>query len=164
MLTVEDGSKVPNADSYISLAEARAYAASRGLQISSDDVVAEQQLRQGYDWIERQGYRFKGVKVESNQSSQWPRLGAYRDGYMLDTTIVPAEIRYAQVHVAVAVHSGTNLYGVTEKFIKKEVVGPIETEYSEKIGISTVPTVTAAENLLSGLFATTPGNVTVERV
>jgi hypothetical protein len=52
-LTVEDGSIVSGADSYISLVDARAILTSLGQNLNLDDTVAEQELRAACDYIER---------------------------------------------------------------------------------------------------------------
>ena len=47
-LLVETGAGVADADSFISLVDARILAANYGLSLDVDDTAAEVQLRQGY--------------------------------------------------------------------------------------------------------------------
>jgi hypothetical protein len=149
-LTVEDGTGVSGADSYISLADARTYATSRGLTISSDDTTAEQQLRQGFDYIEARRGDFQGTKTLSTQPNQWPRDGVYVDGVELATNLIPTELQYAQVQIASAVEGGSDLNPVGgSSFVTEEVVGPIETKYSEKVNTTGIPIIRAAEKLIA---------------
>lgn len=149
-LVVEDGTGVSGADSYISLADARTYATSRGISISADDTTAEQQLRQGFDYLEAKRSQYQGAKTDSAQPAQWPRDGVYVDGVELATNLIPTELQYAQVQLAAAVDGGSDLNPVGgSSFVTEEVVGPITTKYSEKVNTTGIPIVRAAETLLA---------------
>lgn len=153
-LNVEDGSLVTNADSYISLEAARTYAASRGVSLSSGDATAETQLRKAFDFVESYRDRFKGSKVSSSQMTQWPRVGVYIDNEYIDSVTIPNELKYAQVQIAAAIESGLDVNPTSDgtSFVKREKVGPIETEYSEAVATSGVPIVRRAEALLAPLL------------
>ena len=50
-LIVEDGNIIPDADSFISLVEARELALNYGIDLPVDDNEAEVKARQGYVWL-----------------------------------------------------------------------------------------------------------------
>lgn len=160
-LTVEDGTGVANADSYITLAEARTYAASRGLTLAVADADAEIQLRKGFDYIEQQ--RFTGVRTDPAQPNQWPRNEVYIEGLLLSNTLVPPAIQKAQVVLAAAVQAGLDLQpnSTGASFVTREKVGAIETEYSERIATAGVPVIRAADALLSPFLSRTGALSTV---
>ena len=77
-IIVEDGSNVPNANSYASLADIRAYALNRGITLSATDSVLEPMVFKSMDYIESVGANFQGTQTYTAptytaQSLQWPR-------------------------------------------------------------------------------------------
>ena len=71
-LVVEDGSVTPGADSYVSLANARALAASYGLALPADDTEAEAALRNGAVYVGLQEPSMCGRRVSASQSLAYP--------------------------------------------------------------------------------------------
>lgn len=153
-LTVETGAIVPNADSYITLVDARTYAAARGITISATDGTAEIQLRKAFDYLESLRGSYKGVKVDTAQTAQWPRAYVTIDGIDLASNVIPTELKNAQVQLAAAVNSGIDIMPTSTgtAFIKREKVGPIDTEYSEVVSTSGVPIVRIVDALLAPLL------------
>lgn len=153
-LTVEDGTIVAGADSYIALTDARTYAASRGLALSVTDATAEVQLRNAFDYLESiQNY--KGVAATDEQETKWPRALVYLSAAVtIDTDVIPTPLKYAQVHLAAAINGGLTLQPIADgaPFAVREKVGPIETQYSFSVSTSGVPIVRAANALLAPLL------------
>jgi len=81
MLIVEDGSVVPNADSYVSLADARALAAKFSLNLPADDAEAEAALRNGASYVDLQEPMMCGRRVSASQSLAFPRSGIKLFGF-----------------------------------------------------------------------------------
>lgn len=153
-ITVEDGSIVAGANSYVSLAEARAYATARAKPLPTDDTALEALLILSVDYLEAQRARYQGSKVDATQELQFPREGVYIDGVPLDATAIPSILKQAQIRLAMEANAGVDLMPTRSgAFVKKEEVGPIVTEYSEKVGISVQPEMSAVEALLEPLFA-----------
>lgn len=163
-LVVEDGSLVANADSYISLANARAYAAKRGVTLDADDTKADVQLRRAFDYLESLGSRYKGKKSTSGQLTQWPRKCVWLDDEELSSAVIPVGLQYAQVQYAAAINAGIDIAPTSDgsPYIVREKVGPLETQYSDVVVASGVPTVRTADALLAPLLNST-GYLTVER-
>jgi len=90
-LVIEDGSVVPNANSYITVDEFKAWADERGISYGTDQAV-EQAIYRAMDWFERQF--FIGNKANENQPLQWPRTeAARRRGLTIPTRGSPAPAR-----------------------------------------------------------------------
>lgn len=164
-LIIEDGTGVAGADSYVTLEEARAYAASRGLTLSSTDATLESYLRRATDYLEAQRDKYKGHKTDATYPLQWPRKCVYIDCTPIDSDVIPAELKQAQIQLAAAINSGIDIMPTAtgEAFITLDKVGPIETRYSESIATSGVPIVRTADALLAVLYRDGGGLITTER-
>lgn len=153
-LIIEDGSIVENANSYVTLTEARDYATARGFTLPTDDAALEALLISAIDYLEGKRAEYQGDKTEPlNQELQWPRTGVKIDCTEIDSDFIPKELKQAQIRLAIEKNSGVDIQPTRSGgFIKKEVAGPLETEYSEKIGVGVEPTITAVDVLLEPLF------------
>lgn len=152
-LIVEDGTQVVGANSYDTLAGIRAYALARGVVLSADDAVVEPLAIKAMAHIEGHRERFRGDKVTYAQSLQWPRFGASIDGFQLLETDMPLELAQAQAELVIVQHNGTPLTIVGTQdavLIKKEKVGPIETEYAtgDNMAIFDVPIMPTVDTLM----------------
>ncbi len=149
-LIVETGAIVDNANSYVDLAYARAYATARGLALSDVDDTLEAQLITAMDYLEALRSQYQGTKLGS---LQWPRYGVFIDGVELASNTIPRELKDAQCRLAFEVSSGVDLMPTTfGKFAKKEKVGDLEVEYSESLSTSQQPILTVVDNLLAQLM------------
>ena len=99
-LIVEDGSVVANADSFLSLADARTLATNYGLEISADDATAEVQLRQAYLALIVYEPSLQGYRVSSEQTGIYPRSGVYKNCFAVASNVIPEEVKLAQADLA----------------------------------------------------------------
>lgn len=130
-LVIEDGTVVAGANSFVSVADAKAMSAGLG----TDDELIEQRLLAAVDYLE--SLAWKGTPTApADQVLSWPRYGVEYDSRLLDSDIVPAAVRRAQVMVAQALTDGLVLYANTsatsgsEKFVKRKKVDVLETEFA----------------------------------
>ena len=132
MLTVESGLGNPLADSFISLVDARAFAAKFGITLPADDTAAEVALRQGCQYVELQQKCFSGSRLTTTQALSWPRTGAtnvysfdYDDGYM------PKQLGFAQVYAAAEYAAGTDVRATDDgkSIASEEVSGAVAVSY-----------------------------------
>ena len=108
-LIVEDGSIVANANTYLGEADANNILSAFGLP----DLVpaaAEAQLRTAAQYLERYRQKYKGCKVSSTQSLQWPRTGVYIDDFLFAYDAIPVELKNAQALIANKIASGSQLF------------------------------------------------------
>lgn len=148
-ITVEDGTNVPDANSYVSVEELTAYAADRGIVLPADDAAKEVLLIKAMDYLEMADHDFMGVRSFTDQPLSWPRIS-----YSMDLGI-PKELKKAQMVLAVAAMT-VDLTPVSRGLAGKKVkVGPIEVE---KPGESVArPRVPQAESLLRYLYGSSIG-------
>lgn len=91
-------------DAYETLANVRAYWLARD-DVASDawialsDANAEQLIRKATDYVDR-NFAYIGDKSTSTQRLKWPRVGAFVDGFELDSTTIPWQVSEATSAVA----------------------------------------------------------------
>ncbi len=112
-LIVEDGTGMPDSDSYVSLAEAETMLATIGTPTEWDTATDEFKTawlrvaaRSGVDFIF--GAAWSGIRNSETQSLDWPRDGAYdrRSRWLLLNTVIPRDVKWAQVYYALALALG----------------------------------------------------------
>jgi hypothetical protein len=163
-ILVEDGTIVTDANSYVTVEEARAYARARGTYISDATRVVEQELVQAMDYLESLRNSYKGKKTDVTQTLQWPRQSVYIDGELFASDAIPTELKAAQMRLVMEIEAGFDPMGNSDglPFIVSERVDVLETKYSEGIATSGLPILRKVEALLAPLL-TTDGLLTVVR-
>ena len=119
-LVVEDGTGLSNADSYIDVAFADAYFLKRGNTEWDTLTNREQLIVRAMDYIDN-NYSYKGTKLVSTQSLQFPRL---IDG----ETVYPLSLKNAVCELALK-SNDEDLLADTDKTTIREKVGALEIEY-----------------------------------
>ena len=167
MLIVETGEGIPNANSYGTTAQARAYAKAVGLTLPVDDDKLEQQLyRATKVYLEtRKGYC--GQKTSETQALKYPRKGTYIDCIEVAEDFIPPVLFYAQVHLAAAYEAGYDPQQtlINEQNVIEETVDVLTIKYSaakERYR----PIITVVEDLLSDILCCGGGRsvLTLRRV
>lgn len=153
-IIVEDGSIVANANSYVSVADARTYAANRGVSMPIDDDEVAAMLIQAVDYLEAQACRYQGKRTSTAQGLEWPRRGVLLHGDEVPVDVIPKSLIGAQVQLAMAISAGFDLQPniSPQDYITRETVGPITTEFADPVAVGIMPTFTAANALLAPLF------------
>lgn len=172
-LIVEDGSNIANANSYNSVAELKAYAKLRGVDLSAyESGTLSGWAIDAMDWIESYRDQFKGIKSNDDQSLQWPRKAdplwggsefIKIDGIDVPSDGLPKELKSLQCQLVIERSKGTVLFptGAPDSRVKLQKVGPITTEYQLD---GTAPTMPAVDALLSVLLENSGFGLTVRRV
>lgn len=119
-LVVENGEGLPNADSYIDVTFADAYFLKRGITQWATLTNREQLIIRAMDYIEN-NYSYKGTKLVSTQSLQFPRV---IDG----ETVYPIALKNAVCELALKSNE-EDLLADTDKTTIREKVGDLEIEY-----------------------------------
>ena len=154
-LVVEDGSGIYNADSYISLADARAYAEKYGVTLPANDTAAEVALRQGALYVGLQERCFSGSRLTTMQALAWPRTGAtdaygneYADGDM------PSRLGFSQVYAAAEYAAGTDVRATDDgkAVASEEVTGAVAVSYFNNGKTGGAVVITRAMDALSPLL------------
>jgi len=166
MLTVEDGTIVAGAESYVSVTEADTYHTKRGNTAwTGEDAVKEAALLKAATYLDGEyRQRWKGVKVDwDEQVMEWPRAGVcvvddYQQvisygylgpGFLAETTI-PQRLKDAQCELALRALS-VELAPDSTGRVKREKVDVLETEWFDGED-STSTTYRVVEQLISDLL------------
>lgn len=154
-LTVEDGTGLSDANTFVSLVDAKARWDGRGISYSAyaDDVLngalvrASSFLTDAYSW---DGYRING----RDQALAWPRKCVTdRDGYLVADDAVPREIIAATCEIAIveaATPGAMNPSVVLSEKVVSEQVGSIRVEYANTYSSAedSRPTLTIVNDLI----------------
>ncbi len=134
LVIVENGSLVPNANSFATRDTVAAYCDNRGYAFSiSDTAAADRAIIRAGDWMKNtRRIMYRGALIGATQAMPWPRQDAsfYR-GPAIATNVVPQCVIDAQCELAYRTLAGTDLQPDLDRGgqIKSEKVGPFETEY-----------------------------------
>lgn len=168
-LTVEDGTGLPEADAFVSVEDCDAYCTAQGLtgwtgatrSPPDDDEAA---IRRATAWLST-SFAWKGSRALGRvQALAWPRSDA-TDGEELDIDDDEVPIEVVQATCIAAAFERANPGGLmptvtlTER-IKREKVGPLETEYAVATPSpdAAKPVLTSVAALIDGLLSTSGGN------
>lgn len=128
-IVVETGAGLTNSNSYVSESEVSTWATNRGYTLS--DTVS-QLIYKSMDYLET--LAFIGLKETETQALQWPRTGVWIDGFYIEPTTIPQDLKNAQMALCVILDSGNGNFDPmdnTERAIKREKVGELELEYAD---------------------------------
>lgn len=133
---VEDGTALPDANSMASVEQADAYHADRGNEAWADldEDEKKQLLIKASEYLsDDMKFPWVGSKVRYDQGMPWPRTGAYdRDGTVVPDNVVPPKVVQATCYLAlIAQTEDLNPPQDRGGAVKREKVGPLETEYFE---------------------------------
>lgn len=132
-LVIEDGTGVVGANTYVTIAGVRDYAAARGITIPAADSDVEPHVHLAMDWFEQQ--ELKGVKTHVGQPLKYPRSNVMLDGVLLAEDEIPSLVIRIVCEAAVTsvtiplqmAYAGTQLGAVKMKkldVMQKEFFAP----------------------------------------
>lgn len=161
-IIVEDGSNVPNANSYDSIESIRAYAIARGYSLPVDDSQVAAMIMQGMDYIEAKACAFQGEPANEDQALSWPREYVTINCKPVADDAIPKQLKAALAQLVIAVSSGVKIFPNFQlsdymNFVIEKTVGPLTRKYadpSKLIGASIKPQLTAVDAMLAPLFGT----------
>ena len=154
--TVEDGTGLAAANSYVSLADAGAYFADRGnatWENADDDLKEAALVRASFALDGIYGGRWPGYCATQDQALAWPRVDAVDSaGYEISSATVPQAVKNAACEAAlVELGSAGALSKKTEAGLSELTVGPITKRFAvaSGSGATVYPAITQA---LSRIF------------
>ena len=172
-LIVEDGTIIADAESYISVADTSAYHLARGdtTWATISTAQKEEALRRATDYmLQVYRHRWKGVRMSSTQTLDWPRAYVYLEPVitganqefptLVADNIVPAEVKRACAQMALRAAAG-DLYADQARAAIRNKVGPIEVEYSAYGPLET--RYASIDAMLQPYMAQFPGTVKAQR-
>ena len=150
-LIVEDGTGLVDSDSYISLADARTFAANYGITLPADDTEAEITLRQGTQYVDLQEDCFVGDRLTDTQALAYPRN---------NNSGMPAALGKATVYAAAEFALGTDVRATDDgkAIASEEVTGAVAVSYFNNGKTGGTVTITRAMDALKSLLVTCKNN------
>ena len=152
-LTVEDGTGITGANTYVSLADCATYHTNLGNTTwTGSDAAKTSAIYRAMAWLENQP--FKGYKYDYDQALEWPRSGVVdRNGYAVGEDEIPPQIVNALCEaVLVELVSPGALRPELERggqVIEESISGAVTTKYAS--GAPATTDYTAISGLLKGL-------------
>lgn len=134
-IILEDGTGVVDANSYVSLAEARTFLQGHGFSLPSDDTVAEATLVRAASYLSSFDEDLLGIRSSALQPMLWPRSGdlSLSSTESIPGDSIPKALKDAQCFAAKAEADSELLSSSSSdeegRAITKEKIGPIETTY-----------------------------------
>lgn len=150
-LTIEDGSIVENADSFATVAECRAFADARGLDLPVDDGDVEKLLVNAVDFLFSLEADFQGDREHVDQELPFPRDGVFLFGADV-SGLIPKILKQGQCRLAFDASQATLLATGSGRVVKKKGVGPLSVEYADDGASNPQVNLTAALTILEPLF------------
>lgn len=136
---VEDGSVVPGANAYITVAELDAYWASRNVTLSQTDPEKEAAIVIATQYVDLNN-TWKGSITMSDQSLDWPRTGVMDDeGRTVPSFTIPDQLKnavaeYSKRQLSADIQPDVTDEGALKKVKKKVDVIETEKEYQDNTG------------------------------
>jgi hypothetical protein len=128
-LIVEDGSGLPDAESYASVNTADAYHANfnNAAWTAASTAVKEAALRRATQYLDSR-YKFLGYRLHYNQALMWPRSGIWLEGVYLLWPV--NRMVQATCELALRALSTTLAQDTPDQVQIENTVGPITVRYS----------------------------------
>jgi hypothetical protein len=161
-LVVEDGTGVPNAESYLSVSGLQTYCANRNLSLGNtvEVNVLEAALRVATEYLEGRYYgKWYGTPSTETQALSWPRENVSKpSGGFYAVTAMPAALLAATAQIAQreVTNPGSLLPdSVSSQRIKSKSVGPVSVTYADSSSSSSsdLPNMPVVEDLLRPLLS-----------
>lgn len=158
-LVIEDGTGLPNSNTYVTVAEARQYALERGVTLSANDDAVAVQLIKAADYINSIECEFKSLRLSELQALAFPRVEIG----------LPIAVKKAQMQAVIEQANGFDLLPTVtaSNYVVKEKIGDLEVQYADPIAAGISPQFPAIDALLFSLMkknCQTGGGFTTIRV
>lgn len=152
-LIIEDGSIVPNANSYVDEAAYTQFAADRGLSIGADTQAREIELILAMDYLQNQDYQGWWVEPD-NQLLMFPRSNVWANGRAILSSEIPRELKNAQMEGAAASNSQALQINEIDQNVASEKLDTLSISYHSR-GKSGKVRLDRVDTWLAPLLATT---------
>lgn len=163
MLTIEDGTVVAGANSFVTVAECRTYCSERGLELPVNDLQVEKLLILSVDYITSLETDFQGFRAYLEQELPFPRLGVTVHGNDL-SGLIPKTLKNAQSRLAFDFSQDDLFATGSGREVLQEGVGPLKVVYAQTGNTAPQVEPVAAIALLKPLFSFAAGSAFIPNV
>lgn len=151
--TVEDGTVVANANSYVTVAFAESYFTVDPEFYPTWVLLAQSVQEQYLMWATRildQKVIWNGTRTDTTSSLRWPRTGVYdRDGTLVADDEIPLQLKQCVCELLKYIQTNDPTTSQSVDYLKRLMVDVIEIEYQD--GAAQVATPPILNQLLRGL-------------
>lgn len=143
-LVIENGDGLPNANSFVSIDEARIYALNRGVTLSAVDDEIAIQLIKSTDYLNSLECEFKSMRLNEVQSLCFPRVNVG----------IPQAVKNAQCQAVIEQANGYELMPTVSatNYVTKEKIDTLEITYADPIQAGIAPSFPIIKSLLFPLM------------
>jgi hypothetical protein len=137
-IIVEDGNIIEDANTYITVDEAESLLNNIGETFGEiPTATIELNLLKATRYLESFRSRYKGSKVSSTQTLQFPRVDVIVDGFLVGSDSIPNELKYAQALSAMVLSTGEDLQQTNDgrTITSETIAGAISVVYADN-GVS----------------------------
>ena len=144
-IIVEDGTIVPNANSFVTIEEARLYAMNRGVILDANDDIVAAFMIEAVDYLNSKENCYKGERISEEQELCFPRTEF--------KTLIPKALKNAQMQAVIERHNGFDLLPTTSPtdYVIEETVGPLTTKYADPVAVGQSTNFASLDALLEPL-------------
>jgi hypothetical protein len=133
-IVIEDGSVVAGANSYVTMAEYIAYAATLNITVEDSQVYQTQIIEAG-QFIDGLESVLKGETTTKTQPMAYPRNNLTDiANWSWSSDEIPTQVKEAQMSLAIDIQLGEDLWNISQSgatgIKKEEVVGAVVVEYA----------------------------------
>lgn len=157
-LVVEDGTGLSNADSYVSINDARVEANALGLSLPANTTDAESALRNGARYVNGFEGRFSGSRLVDDQALSFPREDSIKcfgtNCIDIASNAIPRDLKLGQVLAAVEYGKGVDVTPNDDglSIQSEEVTGAVKVQYFDNGKTGADVTLTASINAIKPLM------------
>lgn len=164
-IVVEDGTIVAGANSYVTLAEVRAYATLRGITVPAADGDLEKHLHLAMDWFESED--FPSARLDATQELSFPRDVIVVDGVRYMEGAIPKLVKQIICEAtctSVTIALQPQFAGSSLGQLKRKKLDVLEKEYFPSQGTSSyMPILAKLDALMEKLLYADGFRLTVLR-
>ncbi len=162
-LIIEDGSIVPDANSFVTDDEFKKYANIRGMEVPATQPDREALLILAMDYLFSVEPKMQGCRVSIEQELPYPRQGVCANCFVVPSDSIPKPIKKAQMELALQANTSELLVSQSVQNVAKEKLGELEVEYFDGGSWSEVRT-DRADAYLKPLYSNGGNNNIMTRV
>jgi len=152
-ITVEDGSIVAGANSYVTDEEFTNYADLRGFSYPASAALREPLIILAMDYLENKSYQ--GARVEpGNQSLPFPRSNVWINGRSVGSNEILQNLKNAQIEAAIAANTQELQINTVSENVQSESMEGLSVSYHSR-GSSGKVRLDRVNTWLSGLLVDT---------
>jgi hypothetical protein len=106
-----------------------AYAALRGITISTTEAEREEDLIRSMDYLASVEYTLQGIRTSSTQALLYPRYQVELYGYLLPSDSIPQELKNAQMEAAIWETSNSTLTNTQNSNVESKSLDTMSVSY-----------------------------------